>query len=79
MAAQRWTIQIESTGPTYEAALAGVARQLTEAIAIGRFVGSGTDDSEPGCVATIKSTRLHCADDSEPQGRLVRNAPEAEE
>lgn len=79
MSTERWRIQIDSTGPTYEAALSGVARQLTEAIAIGKFVGTQVDDSDPGCLSTIKSTNLHCAGDEPTGGRQVRNVAEAQE
>jgi hypothetical protein len=56
-----------------------VARQLTEAIAIGQFVGTQVDDSEPGCVSTINSTNLHCAGNEPTGGRQVRNVAEAKE
>jgi len=72
MTARRWSIRIESSGPSWDSALAGVVKMLAEAVAMPRFIGEHTEESEAGCYARIVCRELKDARDNSPEGSLVK-------
>jgi hypothetical protein len=76
--AKRWRITIESTGPTWWAALAEVAAQLSEAIAIGQFVGT-QETSGLQCQSRITACVLSTPEGEAQEGAVVRRVASKEQ